>query len=103
MTRAAIFEAITAERARQDEKHPVAFSCLLNTLMYDPKNDALVEKAKIYKEANDLLEKIGEHSAYGLTMEELYEFFAETDKARQVEEAIQNAALWVRIIEEITK
>ena len=102
MTRADIFSAITAERARQDEKHPVAFNTLLDS-DYDISRISIECEADELKLKNDKREKWGKSSAFSLTLEELYEFFAETDKARQVEEAIQNAALWVRIIEEITK
>lgn len=101
MNQQEIFTAITAERARQDEKHPVAFNTLLD--IDDPTRKIFAECAKESKEINDRDELNGTQSAYRLTREETYEFFAETDKARQVEEAIQNAALWVRIIEEITK
>lgn len=102
MTRAEIFTAITAERARQDEKHPVAFNALLDD-NYDLSRVSIECEADELKLKNDKREKWGRLSAFGLTLEELYEFFSETDKARQVDEAIQNAALWVRIIEEITK
>ena len=100
MTRAAIYEAITAERARQDEKHPVAFYALLPPGM----NIKDIESCLFqYRLINNLAENKNEHSAYEILQEEVCEFFAETEKARQVEEAIQNAAYWVRIIEEITK
>ena len=102
MTRDEIFNAITAERARQDEKHPVAFNCLLDP-DYDLSRISIECEADETKLKNDKRERWGMVSAFGITLEELYEFFAETDKTRQVEEAIQNAALWVRIIEEITK
>ena len=102
MNRIEIFEAIKAERARQDEKHPVAFSCLLNPFT-DPTKEQFSKASQTTKEVNDLQESLNKHSACGLVTEELYEFFAETDKSRQVDEAIQNAALWVRIIEGITK
>lgn len=101
MTRDAIFEAITAERARQDEKHPVTPTYLLHP--FGLKQRDIKNMALDLQEANDKLEAINQHDWHGLVREEMYEFFAETDKARQVEEAIQNAALWVRIIEEITK
>ena len=79
----------------------MAFNQLLNET-YLSKQD--VERfAQSYKSVNEKTELAGTHTAFSLTLEELYEFFSETDKARQVEEAIQNAALWVRIIEEITK
>ena len=102
MTRADIFTAITAERERQDEKHPVAFRWILCPFT-DPNKSQLRLARDEMQKSNNEMEEIGEHSAYGLVREEYLEFFAETDKARQVEEAIQNAALWVRIIEEITK
>ena len=100
MTRAEIFAAITAERARQDEKHPVAFYALMAN---DANREKISDLAIAFKIINDTQESNKEHNAYNLLSEEFFEFFAETDKARQVEEAIQNAALWVRIIEEITK
>ena len=101
MTRAEIFNAITAERARQDDKHPVAFNTLVDRK--DPSRKVFKICADDIKKRNERDESENRHTAYRLLFEEMWEFFAETDKARQVEEAIQNAALWVRIIEEITK
>ena len=101
MNRNEIFEAITAERARQDEKHPVAFKCLLDE--HNPDIETIRRDSRRLKTWNNALEVSNNHTAFGLTNEERLEFFAETDKSRQVEEAIQNAALWLRIIEEITK
>ena len=73
MTRAAIFEAITAERARQDEKHPVAFKWTLSPFT-DPNKIQLRLAQKEIQKSNDELEDIGEHSAYGLAREEYLEF-----------------------------
>ena len=102
MTRAEIFTAIDAERARQNEKHPVAFNSILDE-EYDPCALVLEMQCATVKEQNEHRQKWGRESAYLNAREEFLEFFAETDKSSQLEEAIQNAALWVRIIEEITK
>lgn len=100
-----IFKDIQAERARQNEKHPVAPKYFLN-----PKNDPTIQDIKVALASaqydNDFLEAYGEHSWSNIMREELLEVFSEPGDTiesltRMREEAIQGAALYVRLIETI--
>jgi hypothetical protein len=96
MTQNEIIEAIKAERVRQGIVHPIVAKKLL------PDNtDAEEIKAQVsyLKIDNDLEERFQDSNWYGVFLEELYEVFAETDHARIKEEAIQLAALCVRLCE----
>lgn len=101
MNRNEIFEAITAERARQDEKHPVAFICLLHEK--DPSIETLKKHLVEIQEVNRKRKEAGQESAFGNALEELIEFFVAETKENRIEEAIQNCSYWERITEEITK
>lgn len=102
MNRNEIYARITAERDRQNRNHPVAFAKLLDA-EGDPDTVTFRNISLFLKGRNDRKESENDHSAYGISLEELYEFFAETELERQVEEAIQNATWWVRMVEELTK
>jgi hypothetical protein len=96
MTQNEIIEAIKAERVRQDELHPILAQKMLPVEMTSGMMVILSNRVKqenAIDEANDVI------SWYDVFREELFEVFAETDPARIKEEAIQLAALCVRLCE----
>jgi hypothetical protein len=95
-----IIESILIERENQNIKHPVLPKWFLSPL-FDPDVEDMKASAEYQKADNDYVESIGEHSWYGILHEELYETFAETDLHKMRAEAIQLAALSVRMIETI--
>lgn len=98
MTQNDVIDAIKAERERQDELHPVVAKYLIPPYHDDGNMRFLADS---YKRNNDKMEKIGEASWYDVFREELHEIFAETDPVKIREEAIQLAALCVRLCENI--
>lgn len=101
----AIFQSIQSERERQNVKHPITPKYFLH-----PENDPSIHDIKMaLAEAqcdNDYLESGGEHSWSNIMREELLEVFSEPGDtveslSRMREEAIQGAALYVRLIETI--
>lgn len=98
MTQNDIIEAIKTERIRQNELHPIVAKTLLPS-------DICVEYMKKtslgLKELTDREELKGSVSWYHVFVEELYETFSETDSVKIKEEAIQLAALCVRLCESI--
>jgi len=104
-----IIESILIERENQNVKHPVLPKYFLHPVN-DPKKEDLERAANYAKADNDKLEHDGDHSWYGIHREELYETHAETrpisemtteDLHKMRAEAIQCAALYVRMIETI--
>jgi hypothetical protein len=96
MTQNEIIEAIKAERVRQDKLHPILAQKMLPVEMTSGMMVILSNRVKqenAIDEANDVI------SWYDVFREELFEVFAETDPARIKEEAIQLAALCVRLCE----
>lgn len=102
MKRDEIFQKICEERDRQDALHPMGYKYLLHPAE-DPMPEAIDISARFAREDNDRMARTAEESAFGIVREEVLEFFAETDKDKRIDEAIQNAALWVRIIERETR
>jgi hypothetical protein len=95
MTQNEIIEAIKAERVRQDKLHPVVAKSLI-----DPEDFNLIDgMAAQMKHRNEVYEGDGSITWFEVFEEELYETFAETDPAKIKEEAIQLAALCVRLCE----
>ena len=95
-----IFCEINLERIRQDRVHPWGG---LNVMMRYKPLEYYTETAMALKEANDFDEEHGEAFIDQLIDEEFHETFAETDPAKQRIEAVQLAALCVRLIEEIDR
>jgi hypothetical protein len=96
MTQNEIIEAIRAERVRQDKLHPILAQKMLPGEMTSGMMVILSNRVKqenAIDEANDVI------SWYDVFREELFEVFAETEPARIKEEAIQLAALCVRLCE----
>jgi hypothetical protein len=96
MTQNEIIEAIKAERTRQDELHPVVAKRMLPI---DMSIKYMQMASNKLKELTDKEEKDGTISWHNVFVEELYEIFSETDPAKIKEEAIQLAALCVRLCE----
>jgi hypothetical protein len=95
-----IIESILIERENQNVKHPVLPKYFLH-----PKNgpalDDITQASKYAKLDNDNQEAFEEHDWYNIMREKLYETFEETDLHKMRAEAIQGAALYVRMIETI--
>jgi hypothetical protein len=96
MTQNEIIEAIKAERERQVILHPMVARKMLP---YWASEKTLNVAAEGIKEINNLDEKENNSNWYTVFIEELYETFSETDPAKIKEEAIQLAALCVRLCE----
>ena len=96
MTQNEIIEAIKAERIRQDELHPLQ---KIEMLGKHHDIDILKIFVKEIKIQNDIQDDKGHPNWLDIFKEELYEIFAETDPAKIKEEAIQLAALCVRLCE----
>lgn len=100
-----IWLSIQAERTRQDESHPVTPKYFLHPIN-DPRLKDIKEAANDAKTDNDYYESLGKHSWANIMREELLEVFSEPGDTfesltRMREEAIQGAALYVRLIETI--
>lgn len=95
MTQNEIIEAIKAERVRQDKLHPIVAKKLIDEIDLEYFSMA----AGNTKALNGIKESEGSITWFDVFEEELYEIFAETDPARIKEEAIQLAALCVRLCE----
>ena len=98
MTQNDIIEAIKAERIRQDKLHPVVAkdflpACILPGLL-------MVMREEVQRD-NSVMESNSEISWYDVFHEEFLEIFSETDPVKIKEEAIQLAALCVRLCESI--
>ena len=100
-----IYKDIQAERLRQNEKHPILPPYFLHPKA-DPLPAAFGYAENKAKEDNDAMEAKGQHSWYGIIREELYEVFSESGDTvesltKMRAEAVQGAALYVRLIEQI--
>lgn len=90
-------DEIQAERARQNEKHPVSPKKLVDHI---GELKQLESSKRWYQYANDVREKNGEHDYYGLVTEEVLEVFtAKTREERHIE-IVQAIALLVRLDED---
>ena len=98
MTQNDIIEAIKKERERQAVLHPIVARKMLPKYT-DP--ETIRVQADHIKIENDVDEDFNDSHWYGVFVEELYEIFAETDPVKIKEEAIQLAALCVRLCESI--
>ena len=99
MNHSGLFDEALAERARQNEKHPVSPKYLLHPKI-DKTFRMIKELCKSFQSSNDKLEKNNEHSYYGLINEEVLEVFtAKTREERHIE-IVQAIALLVRLDED---
>ena len=92
-------EEIQAERARQNEKHPVNPRYLLH-----PKTDPTVEMIEASlgwrRKENDESEYNGQHSYFAIIGEEYREVFTAKTKEERHSEIVQAIALLVRLDED---
>jgi len=100
MSRKTILDEVNAERDRQDKKHPVFPSILLSPYWKERK-DSLKEVMERYRKSNDRMEAYNMHTVYGIAFEELLEAVTAETQIDLRSEAIQNAALWVRVAEAV--
>ena len=97
MTQSEIIEAIKKERGRQDILHPI----IAKQTAQQTDLAWIAIMALRQKRINSESEEMGKITWYDVFLEELYEIFAETDPVKIKEEAIQLAALCVRLCESI--
>jgi hypothetical protein len=88
-----VFLAIDKERRRQEEKwgeqnHPM--------LGVPFTKEGMIRMQRAYKQLNDSGKDC---NWFQILMEEVYETFSETEPEKQMEEAVQAAAVMVQIIE----
>jgi len=95
-----IFQDITNERARQEEKHPELPLFLLHPNI-DPQMCQILESLRRLQQENDSMETEGQHSWYGIAYEELKEVFSASDTDSLYTEVIQAASVYVRIAQAI--
>jgi len=100
MSRKTILEEVNAERDRQNVEHPVFPSVLLSPYWKERKAD-LKEVLDRYRKSNDRMESMNLHTVYGIAFEGLMEAVTSETQADIRAEAIQNAAIWVRVAEAI--
>lgn len=92
-------EEIQAERARQNEKHPVSPKHLLNPET-DPTIGMIETSLEWRRKDNDTAEAKGEHSYFQIIGEEYREIFTSKTREERHTEIVQAIALLVRLDED---
>lgn len=95
-----IFQDIATERARQDKIHPETPAFLLHPSC-DPQRIQILESLRNLQQENDAMETSGQHSWYGIAYEEMKEVFGSTNLEDLYKEAIEAAAVYIRLAQEI--
>ena len=90
-----ILDDIIAELRNAQEKHPALPAFMLDPVA-DPLPSQFAEQASYTQKENDLAEKAGVHSWYGLDREEMSEKYSAKTVEELYSETIQCAALHVR-------
>jgi hypothetical protein len=92
---------VVDEMDRQLILHPVPPTYFLHPIT-DP-TELQIRDASIHaKEENDMAEKKKDHSWYSIIREENMEVFAESENALRRKEAIQCAALYLRLAKDLS-
>lgn len=94
-----LFDEVNTERARQNEKHPIAPKYILHPVE-DPTAEQIATSLAWRREDNDKAEAKGEHSWYGIIREELSEVFTAKTPEERHSEIVQAMALLKRLDEE---
>lgn len=100
MSRQSILEEVNTERDRQDKVHP-SFPKALLTPDWQARRAELKAILKRWRETNNQMEAAGVHTVYGIAYEELLEACTAETYHEVRAEAIQNAAIWVRVAENV--